>query len=333
MVIFGPDLSSFEAGVDVAALPDPFVMAKCTEGTYYADAYYAHWHQQAVATGKIFVPYHFISGENPAAQTAQLVAHIGDTSLPVMIDWEPEGNFKPTFPQLLALADAMTARGLRPRLAYAPRWHWQNEGSPDLSPLLGRGIYLVASSYPGGTSYPGDTASGWLRYGNASPLIWQFTDSANDHGQHVGDYNAFRGNRDQLAALLGGSAVPTTSGGNTVGTIPESIGKKWPELAADFPPNAAFTDETALIWADGGARAAALYAQQARDAANNMAILMNALKGTVDTWMATPAQAPDITALAAQIVAEVTPHLVTGVDAGAIADAVEQRLATALTKG
>jgi hypothetical protein len=331
MTIFGPDLSSFEAGVDVSALPDPFVMAKCTEGTYYADSQYAHWHQQAVSSGKVFVAYHFISGEDPAAQAHWMAEHIGDTSLPVMIDWEPEGNFKPTFPQLLALASALTRAGLRPKLAYAPRWHWQNEGSPDLSPLTALKIGVVASSYPGGTAYPGDTASGWLRYGNASPVLWQFTDHATDHGQYVGDYNAYRGTREELIADLG-DAVPT-SGGSTMGTIPESIGKKWPELAGDFPPNAPFTDQTALIWADGGARAAALYAQQARDAANNLNVMVTALKGAVDTWLATPAKGTDISALAAEIVAELTPHLVVGVDAGAIADAVEQRLAAALTRG
>ena len=331
MTIFGPDISSFEAGVDVSALPDPFVFAKCTEGTYYTDAYYAHWHQQAVATGKIFVAYHFISGEDPRAQAAHLAAKIGDPKLPVMIDWEPEGSFQPTYPQLTALITEMNSAGLRPKLAYAPRWHWQNEGSPDLSHLMSDwGVGLVASSYPGGSSYPGDTASGWLRYGNASPVIWQFTDAATDHGQYVGDYNAFRGTKDQLAAMLLVGGPAPTSGGTTVGNIPESIAKKWPELAADFPPNAPFTDETALIWADGGARAAAMYAQQARDSANNVAVLLSGLKSAVDTWMATPAKGPDITALAAEIVSEIAPHLVVGVDAGAIADAVQQRLASAL---
>ncbi len=64
----------------------------------------------------------------------------------------------------------------------------------------------------------------------------------------------------------GGPTAPST-GGTIMGTIPPSISQKWPELAGDFPANGSFTDESALIWADGGARAAALYALQARDAA------------------------------------------------------------------
>lgn len=49
-----------------------------------------------------------------------------------------------------------------------------------------------------------------------------------------------------------------------MGNIPPSIGQKWPEIAGEFVGD--YNDSTAIIWADGGARAAALYAQQARDA-------------------------------------------------------------------
>jgi hypothetical protein len=215
MTITGPDLSSFEHGVNVPALPSPFVMAKCTEGTYYADADYEGWCQQAVASGKIFAAYHFISGQDPGAQAAWLAAHIGDKSLPVMLDWEPEGSYKPTLAQLYAVADAMTAAGLRVRLAYGPRWHWANIGSPPLSGLTSRGIGLVSSSYPGGSGYPGDNGAGWQPYGGITPLIWQYTDAAVEGGQRVGDMNAYRGTRDQLAAFLGTatSAHPTSTGG------------------------------------------------------------------------------------------------------------------------
>jgi hypothetical protein len=313
MTIFGPDISSFEAGVSVSALPDPFVFAKCTEGTYYTDAYYAGWRQQAVATGKIFVAYHFISGEGADAQAQHLAAHIGDRSLPVMIDWEPGSGFTPTFPELLDLADAMAKAGLRPKLAYAPHWHWQNEGSPPLAPLTDRKISLVASSYPNGSAYPGDTSSGWNAYGGVTPTLWQFTDAKTDHGQYVGDYNAFRGTATELAALLGGSA-PT--GGTAMPNIPPSIGQKWPEIASDFPANANYTVETALIWADGGARAAALYALQARDAINALA-----------AHLAAPSV--DVNALAAAL----APHLAAGATADQVAQAVVAHLASTLALG
>ena len=70
------------------------------------------------------------------------------------------------------------------------------------------------------------------------------------------------------AAQIAGAPDPY---GDAMGTIPATIGQKWPEIAAEFPANAPFDDDGALIWADGGARAAALYAKQARDAVNALA--------------------------------------------------------------
>jgi hypothetical protein len=74
-----------------------------------------------------------------------------------------------------------------------------------------------------------------------------------------------------LGAWGGPFIANATTFGDNMGTIPATIGQKWPEIAAEFPANAPFDDEGAIIWADGGARAAALYAKQARDAVNALA--------------------------------------------------------------
>lgn len=62
-----------------------------------------------------------------------------------------------------------------------------------------------------------------------------------------------------------GALGPWTSGGGqvTAPEIPASIAAKWPFLADEFPPNAPYTDETATIWGDAGARAAAELAEKA----------------------------------------------------------------------
>jgi hypothetical protein len=313
VTIYGPDISSYQNGLDLSQLSAAsFVIAKTTEGTYYTDSGYQGWRQQAARLGKPFVWYHFLSGEDSHAQVAHTAANVGDASLPGMLDVEPAGSFSPSMAQVLGYVDAAASAGLHMRLIYLPRWYWQQMGSPDLTPLASRGLALVASAYPGGSGspqqlYPGDSAAGWQSYGGLTPLLYQYTNQALDGGKPL-DYNAFRGT---LSDLL------TSLGANTMGTIPPSISQKWPELAGDFPPNAPFTDESALIWADGGARAAALYAQQARDAVNALAAKIN-----------TPAPI-DVNALAAAL----GPVLKTGPTADEVAAAVVAHLASTLQKG
>lgn len=322
--IFGPDISSYQSGLALARLADAaFVIAKTTEGTYYTDADYQAWRGQAAQLGRPFIWYHFLSGEPAAAQAAHTAANVGDHTLPGMLDFEPAGNFRPTLDQAVAYIDAARGAGLNLRLVYLPHWYWQELGSPDLAAFRARGLSLVSSAYPGGTGsvahlYPGDGAAGWQSYGGMTPLIYQFTNQASDGGMPL-DYNAFRGTVAQLtAALLGTTPIPTpTPGGATVGTIPPSIGQFYPEIAGQFPANASFTDETALIWADAGARAAALYAKQARDAINALAARQ------------APAPSIDVNALAAAL----APHLAAGATADQLAAAVLHHLSADTANG
>jgi hypothetical protein len=318
MTILGPDISSYEAGLDLSRLADAsFVIAKTTEGTYYHDPSYDSWRQQAKTIRMPFVWYHFLTVESAQAQVANLLAHVGDRTLPGMLDVEPEPQTgsRPTLDDVLAFDDAAHAAGLNLVLVYLPHWYWQEIGSPDLTALGARRLYLVSSAYPGGTGtakalYPGDAAAGWAPYGGATPLLYQFTDKASDAGTSM-DYNAFRGLPAQLAAYLG-----TTIGG-AMGTIPATIGQQWPEIATQFPANESFDNDTALIWADGGARAAALYAKQARDAVNALAARVQA------------PPAVDVKALAAAL----APLLTQGATADQIATAVVSHLATTFAKG
>ena len=315
MVSFGPDISSYQNGLDLAQLRDAsFVIAKTTEGTYYTDGSYEAWRRQAADLRLPFVWYHFLSAEGSADQVAHTLAHVGDTSLPGMLDVEPNGSFRPTLQQVLDYADAARRAGLRLRLVYLPRWYWSEMGAPDLTVLAREGLYLVSSSYPGGTGsaralYPGDPAAGWNAYGGVVPFLYQFTNQATDGGRLL-DYNALRGSVSDLLAVL----YPT--GESNMGSIPPSIAQRWPDIAADFPPDAPFTDETALIWADAGARAAALYARQARDA--------------VDALAAHFAPPPvDVDALAQAL----APHLSAGATPDQVAQAVVDHLAATLSKG
>ena len=184
MTIFGPDISSYQHGLNLAALGSgAFVIAKATEGTYYTDADYEGWRLQAAALHRPFAWYHFLSGEDATAQAAHTAAKVGDGLLPGMLDAEPAGSFRPTLAQIYAYIDAAHAAALNLRLLYLPHWYWEQLGSPDLSGLTARGVSLVSSAYPGGTGspaalYPGDGATGWQSYGGKTPLIYQATSAA-----------------------------------------------------------------------------------------------------------------------------------------------------------
>jgi len=111
-----------------------------------------------------------------------------------------------------------------------------------------------------------------------------------------------------LAALgaWGGPASTPTPGGDIVGTIPASIGQFYPEIAGQFPGGQTFDNDTALIWADGGARAAALYAKQCRDEVTALKAEFDALNGTLSQVLAKlgtlSAGGVDESALAADVV-------------------------------
>lgn len=120
-----------------------------------------------------------------------------------------------------------------------------------------------------------------------------------------------------LGAWGGPTSNTSTPGGTTVGTIPASIGQTWPEIAGQFPAGQTFADETALIWADGGARAAALYAKESRDA-------INALAAKIGT-----PPAINVNALAEAL----APHLAAGATADQLAAAVLHHLSAATANG
>jgi hypothetical protein len=326
--ILGPDISSYQQGVDVTTLTDPFVMLKCTEGTYYVDPDYTGWLAEAVFSKKLVVVYHFVKTESaPQAQAQFLWANIGNTNLPVMLDIETEGASSPNLPFVLSVVDAMRSRGLNVRLAYLPRWYWQRIGSPDLTPLAQRGVGVVSSAYParGGqqpsTGYAasgGDTGPGWAPYGGVTPVLWQFTDTGVEQQQL--DFNAFRGTVTELAALLEGSA-PTTQGG-LMGSYTMSDGwqRDYPDVAVQLQqhiPVGSVVDET---------EAAAYAMVRSFVAAERTA----AIEQKLDQLLAAKPPVVDTAALADSVVAAISQHFSGGVDVQAVAVAVQSQLAAAL---
>ena len=205
MTIFGPDVSSYQTGLDLSTVPDvSFVIAKTSEGTYYTDNAYQGFRSQAAHLSVPFVWYHLVTPEATEAQVTHTLACVGDPSLPGMIDCEPSGSRPgPSWQDIQDYAAAALATGLNLRLLYLPYWYWQRIGSPDLTPL--RELGLVASNYTENGQYPGDTSARWdVPYDGLEPLILQYTDN-HPAGASFGaglDFNAYRGTPTELEAFL-----------------------------------------------------------------------------------------------------------------------------------
>jgi hypothetical protein len=295
MTIFFPDISSYEAGLTIQP-GTVAVIAKATEGTYYRDAQYASFKAQAARVGAVFSAYHFLKAGNGAGQADYCHAMVGST--PVMLDVETEGASKPTVADCADFINRMRTLGGRVWGAYFPQWYWQQVGGN----LASLGVAVVASNY---TAYS-DTGPGWSPYGGVTPAIWQYTDKQPYGGQTM-DFDAYKGTVQQLAALINGTTTSTPNTGGTVPAIPSSIGQKWPEIANQFVGT--YDDSTAIIWADAGSRAAALYAQEARDAVNALAAKLGSASVDVNALAAQlgPLLHPttDVNALAAAL----APHV------------------------
>lgn len=314
MTIFGPDISSYQAGLNLSRLAQAaFVIAKTTEGTFYTDADFEGWRRQAASLGKTFIWYHFLSGEDArdqAAHTASAIPDHGD--LPGMLDAEPTGSFSPTLAQMIAYVDAAHDAGLNLRLIYLPHWYWQQIGSPSLAPLADRGLSLVSSAYPGGSGfpaavYPGDGAAGWQSYGGMVPLLYQFTNQASDGGRLL-DYNAFRGTAAELESALHTTA-PT---GGTMALDSTDARTLWSYSHGDKPD----------------------VHQTLTNAANHAASTDQKLDQVL-AHLAQAAPAPvDAAALAAALVnplaTALAPHISGGVDVDQIAQAAAEPVAHAV---
>lgn len=231
MTIFGIDVSRYQAGIDMAQVRAEgmdFVIAKVTEGATYRSPAWPAQRDDARTAGLLLAAYHYVRTDDPALQAANCRSALGDTTIPIMLDWEENsgdwGNFA-------AVADAFRAAGLRVVLGYLPRWYWAQQGSPPLA-----GFALVSSRYPSSATgspaevYRSVTATTWSGYGGLTPTILQFTDRATVAGQQV-DANAFPGTRVQLSALLGLSPPAPAP----APPVPQTIVPEDPVIAFSWP--------------------------------------------------------------------------------------------------
>lgn len=204
MTIFGTDLSSNNAGLTVAELKEAgfsFLTARALSfpnGNMIEDSNYAGWRDEARAAGFPFACYVlWHTYYTPYDQARELARIIGDKSIPILMDMEPDSS-NPTIEFEAQCWDACKVQGLNPRVLYDPRWYWNEEGGPALNVRPWR---LVSSAYGSNragspsavyAANGGDGGSGWNEYGGLAPAIWQFGSQLQCAG-HVIDGDAFKG--------------------------------------------------------------------------------------------------------------------------------------------
>ncbi len=217
MTIYYPDISGYEAGVNLAGLS--VVMVKATEGIGYTNPDYYNAKTRAANEGAFFGAYHFLKQGNGSGQADYAFGVIGK-GVPVMLDIEPEYNSSgvciswPTIADAINFVKEFRAHGGLCFLLYLPRWYWVNLGSPSLSALASLGMLLVTSDY---CAYS-DTGPGWNGYGGMSVIVWQYSATGSLNGVRPVDWNAFKGTLVEFKAFVTTGATnsePTLQNGDT----------------------------------------------------------------------------------------------------------------------
>lgn len=220
-ITFGLDISHHQdLSLDLARCRREgveFVFLKATEGGNYTDDEFDENLAEARAAGQLVAAYVFVRANATPAQHVARTRSVVPLDVPLILDVEkPLSGASPTKAHSDACLAAYRAAGYRVPLSYIPRWFWQdNWGAPSLvgwPPLW-------SSRYPDnvvGTladEWADVPAKYWDGYGGLDVAVLQFTSSARIAGHQPLDANAFRGTRDELAALLG-----ATGGGGADGS-------------------------------------------------------------------------------------------------------------------
>ncbi len=222
MPLFGIDVGSFQAGIDMGRVKVEgfdFVFAKVGQGAgqgangTYGRSLNPAWVAQrdgARAAGLLLAGYWYVGNtETPGSQAARCAAALGDPALPLALDWEDASGDWVNF---LAVLAAFRAAGLNVKFGYCPAWYGNAHGMP-ANGLAAAGLALWSSRYPSTNPGPASVlyqavpASYWAGYAGVPVTVLQFAETAQVAGMTV-DADAFLGTREQLAELLGAVPAP-----------------------------------------------------------------------------------------------------------------------------
>lgn len=206
MPLYGVDISHHQGSFPVDRLRREgfsFAIFKATEGSGFVDNRFASNLANARKAGILHAAYHYQrAGISAAAQVAH-IKRVVPKDCPIIPDVEQNsGNVGLTREIVNRLRDA----GYRVPLSYIPRWYWDGHlGRPSLAglPPLWSSRYVTGGGYAS-QIYQRVPTHYWDGYGDNSVAVLQYSSSATVAGRTPIDVNAFRGTRDELAALFTG---------------------------------------------------------------------------------------------------------------------------------
>lgn len=213
MSMNGIDVSGWQAGINLAAVPCDFVIIKSTQGTSYVNKDCDRAYQQAKAAGKLLGVYHYFSGGDPYAEAEFFVknvkGYVGEAIL--VLDWEGEQNSK--FSQGPAVAKPFLDKvaeltGVRP-LIYMSKSVCRQHDWSSVAALYGLWVAQYADNNSTGyKSNPWSDNKGYGAWG--SPAIFQYS----SHGRLSG----YNGNLDINIAYMDANGWKSYAGAKS-GTV------------------------------------------------------------------------------------------------------------------
>ena len=92
----GIDISNWQNGINLSAVPCDFVIIKATQGTSYVSPDFRRQIEQALSLGKYVGVYHYIGGQGAKSEAEHFVKTVKPYLKRVLLclDWEKEQNSK-----------------------------------------------------------------------------------------------------------------------------------------------------------------------------------------------------------------------------------------------
>lgn len=193
MAMQGIDISNWQAGIDLAAVPCDFAICKATQGTTYTSPDCCRQVELARSAGKLFGVYHYVAGGNAQAEADFFVDSIqnwlGKGTL--CVDWEQGSNAAWGD---LAYLDAVCRRIIK-RTGIVPLVYASQSVFPwDATKALNAGNWVAQYADNNATGYQ-DTP--WNE-GNYSCTIRQYSSNGRLAGYGGSlDLNKFYGDKEE----------------------------------------------------------------------------------------------------------------------------------------